>query len=532
MIAEIKYFLKHTAIYSISNVLTKAAGFFLIPLYTNSTYLSPADFGLFGIIDISLTIAAEILTLGQANSILMFGNSAEYREKKNSSFFTVTIFVSLCALIIFSILLIFTPIIASLFSQPLFYAKLLRWSGMIVFFRIVNNVLLSKLRADEQSGLYTTANSVKIVLSLFLTIYFLVELKLGVLGILYAYFIAEIAGFLIVFPWTIFTLLKPARVKAYANVEKIKFDKSLMWTALKFGFPLALATIGSMALNLSDRYVLKFFTDFRTVAIYDLGYRIAGVLNMFIILPFSLTLLPVAFKVYGTKGDKRYYTKMLTYLTFILVWFGLAQSLLSEEFIRIFTSNPLFKLSYPVVPIVTFAYIFSGTRLVTSLGLYFSKKTRYVALAVILSSIINIVLNFIFIPKYGMLAAAYNTLFAFIFFHYFVQFMANKDYYIPFENWKIIKAILVGCLLFLIVYFIKFDNFWIKFAAKIVAICIYPFLLYIFNFYEKQEIKSLKSLFKKWSKPSKLMENLSNLSSTIGISEEAGVDEDFQDSNN
>jgi O-antigen/teichoic acid export membrane protein len=532
MIAEIKYFMKHTAIYSISNVLTKAAGFFLIPLYTNAAYLSPADFGLFGIIDISLTIAAEILTLGQANSILMFGNSAEYKGKKNSSFFTVAVFVSSFALIIFLILLIFTPVVSSLFSHPAFYAKLLRWSGLIIFFRIINNILLSKLRADEQSGIYTAANSVKIVLSLLLTIYLLVDLKLGVQGILYSYFIAEIAGFLIVIPQTIRTLLKPVNLRISENTDNIRFDKGLMWTALKFGFPLALATIGSMALNLSDRYVLKFFTDFRTVAIYDLGYRIAGVLNMFIILPFSLTLLPVAFKVLGTKGDKRYFTKMLTYLTFVLVWLGLAQSLLSEEFIKFFTSNPLFKLSYPVVPIVTFAYIFSGTRLVTSLGLYFAQKTRYVALAVVLASVINIVLNFIFIPKYGMIAAAYSTLFAFIFFHYFVQFMSNRDYYIPFENWKVIKAIFVGCLLFLFVYFIKFDNFWIKFSVKIIVICIYPLILYVLKFYEAQEIKSIKSLFKKWRNPSKLMDNLLNLFSSEQVSKGMTSDKDIHNFNN
>lgn len=509
MLAEIKYFLKHTAIYSISNVLSKAAGFFLIPLYTNSVYLSPADFGLFGIIDISLTIAAEILTLGQANSILMFSNSAEYKDKRAISFSTITAFISLLALVIFAILLLFSPIITSAFSQPALYAKLLRWSGLIILFRIINNVLLSKLRAEEESTLYTITNSVKIVLALFLTIYFLVELKLGVQGILYSYFISELVGFLVILPRMLRFLFKPSLDKT----QKVGFDKNLLWTALKFGFPLALATIGSMALNLSDRYVLKFFTDFKTVAIYDLGYRIAGILNMFIILPFSLTLLPVAFKVLGSKGDKRYYTKLMTYLTFVLVWLGLAQSLLSEEFIKFFTSNPLFELSYPIVPIVTFAYIFSGTRLVASLGLYFSKKTSFVALAVILSSVINVVLNFIFIPIFGMVAAAYSTLLAFAFYHYFVQVIANKHFHIPFENWKVIKAIFVGCLLFLLVYFIKFDSSWIKFLAKIAAICIYPLLLYILGFYELQEVKSLKGFFKKWKDPTKWMENLSNLSS-------------------
>ena len=61
-----------------------------------------------------------------------------------------------------------------------------------------------------------------------------------------------------------------------------------MNAGIKFGLPIVFATIGSMLLNVSDRYVLKIFTDFKTVAVYDLGYRISGVLNMLIILPFLI----------------------------------------------------------------------------------------------------------------------------------------------------------------------------------------------------------------------------------------------------
>ncbi len=119
MLSKIKYFFKHTLIYSFSNLVTKLAGFFLIPLYTNVSYLSAADFGLFGIIDITLTIATEVLTFGQGNSILMFNNSEEYKDKKQSAFFTVLIFTSLISFAFFVIVLTFSPHSnARVFSEP------------------------------------------------------------------------------------------------------------------------------------------------------------------------------------------------------------------------------------------------------------------------------------------------------------------------------------------------------------------------------------------------------------------------------
>ena len=171
--------------------MIKLAGFFLIPLYTNPSYLSAADFGLFGIIDVSLTIVTEVLTLGQANSVLMFNNSEEYKEKKHSSFFTVVVFTSVLSFAFFVLILTFSSTVSSLFSNPEKYNVYLKWCGSIILFRIINNILLSKLRADEKSSRYTLINVSKTLVMLGFTIYFLTVSKLEVLGILYASLLAE-----------------------------------------------------------------------------------------------------------------------------------------------------------------------------------------------------------------------------------------------------------------------------------------------------------------------------------------------------
>jgi O-antigen/teichoic acid export membrane protein len=120
------------------------------------------------------------------------------------------------------------------------------------------------------------------------------------------------------------------------------FDIPLLKIGISFGIPLIFSSVAMMLLNLSDRYIIKYFLNDEMVGLYDLGYRVAGALNMFVIVPLSLTLVPQAYKMFGKTGDKRFYSKVLTYLTFGLVWIGLALSLFSKEIIKLLAQKQSF----------------------------------------------------------------------------------------------------------------------------------------------------------------------------------------------
>ncbi len=65
---------------------------------------------------------------------------------------------------------------------------------------------------------------------------------------------------------------------------------------------------------------------------------------------------------------------MLTYFLFILFWAGLGLAFFSKEIIKLLALNPDYWAAYQVVPYIILAYIFSGAKSVTSLGLYLKRK--------------------------------------------------------------------------------------------------------------------------------------------------------------
>ena len=482
MIENLKNFLKHSIIYSISNVLQKASGVILLPIYTG--YFTTTELGIYGILDITINILSEFLVLGLPNAIIMLNNKSEYKVTQKENFFTIFIFMLLFSILFVLICEASLPFIIHYFQDSQNFKVYLRVSIYVIVFRMLNNLFLNKLRADEKSILYTTANTIKLLINVGLIAYFVIFLNLKVVAILYAYLISEAI---------VFVIYLPIMIKQMTP----KFYKKILSTSIVFGFPLAFGSLASVFLNLSDRYILKLYSDYSAVGIYEVGYRIAGIINMLFVMPMNLTLLPIAFRIYQKDGDKRYYSKILTYVTFILVWAALTLSMYSEQIVNIFAINKSFYPSYLIIPIVAFSYVFLGMRLVATLGMYLTKNTKHIATTTILASLLNIILNFIFIPKYGMIAAAYNTLLAFIFLFFITYFISNKYYKIKFENYKIILMIGTGLGLYVFSTFTNNLNSVVEMIIKILIAISFPFVLFLFKFFEKSELEYLLSKIKK-----------------------------------
>ena len=417
----------------------------------------------------------------------MVSNLSEFKDKKKSALFTIlSISFFLCTIfLLFSQFLI--PKVAVYFGDPTKFNLYFKLSSGIIFLRVLNNICNDKLRADERSIVFSSINLSKLIVTLGLTIYFVAFLRSGVVGVLYSYIIGESLTLVTFIPIMISKLT-------------LKFDKEIASTAAKFGLPLIFGSISMLILNISDRYILKYFSGYAVQGLYDLGYRLAGVINMFFIMPLSMALMPIAYKTYKQKGDKRYFSKLMTYFVFVLTWAGLALSMFSEEILRLFALNASYWPAYKIAPVIVFSYIFFGMRLISNLGMYLTKNTKYVAFITAIAAIVNILLNFIFIPKFGMIAAAYSTLVSFIVLYILSEHFSAKYYRIPFENKKLALLIVIGVILYVVSTLFTVEPI-IGILTKIIILLVFPFILYILNFYEDVEIIAIKGFYNKWKNP-------------------------------
>ena len=168
-----------------------------------------------------------------------------------------------------------------------------------------------------------------------------------------------------------------------------------------------------------------------------------------------------------------------------------------QEVIDLFSKNSDYNIAYTIVPFISLAFIFKGVQYVYSLGLHFAKKTKYNAYIVLCAAIINFIINILLIPRYGIYGAAVATIISWIIMSTAFYKFSFKYYKVKYEFKKVVLSIVTGIALYSISLFFNDFVFYTKIITKSILIISFPFLLWIFNFYEKSEIEIIKGFLKK-----------------------------------
>lgn len=497
MLDKLRHTVKHTVIYSIGNISTKLIGLILLPLYTG--FLTTAEYGMLSILEVTSTFL--VASVGFRLSTAMMRWYAVEKDVKRQKNIVLNSYLAtfLIAVLFLLIVLPFNKQASILFFEHTRFANYFTILFGWVVLEIINRVTMDLIRLHEKSIFFITIMIVKFISILLLNILFVAQWGYGVEGII----LSQLLGNLLVLLITSVFIAK--------NVIGGKPDIKLFREMVSYGFPLIFSTVSMMVLTLSDRYLLKELADYSSVGIYSLAYKLAGVINIFVIQSFQLGFLPVAYKMFEKEGAKEFFAKVLTYLVLILFLVAFLVSFFSKEVIMLFApSNKNYWIAYTVVPLLSFTFILKGMNYMFSLGLHYVKKTRYNAYIVSVVAILNILLNIVLIPEIGIYGAAITTIISNIvmvmaFYHY-----SQKFYYINFELKRLYILFSVGTL-WLLGGFLSdwyLESVWSALVIKVLLFISFPFILSLLRFFEKIEVENLSGAWKKWSKPSRWIENI------------------------
>ncbi len=502
MLEKIKYLIKHSFIYSISNIFSKASGIILLPIYTN--YFSVSEYGRLGLVLIIIVLFSQSLILGQNLSIIRYNNSIEFKSNIKSILFSLIILIISIIGVFVLVTNLFLIQISGWFGEINLYKNLLHIAIYVIAFTTFNNLILSKLRADDDSVRYTLSGIIKVIVLIGLSIYLIVYNGFGIEGVLYSQLAAEIIQTLIVIP------------KILRQV-KIKLEYRIIIDAIKFGFPLIFSAMAINLLNGSDRFIIKFYSGDKELGLYELGYRVAGVINMFIIIPFGLTVMPLAYRLYKQGGDKEYYKKLKTYVAFFLVWAGLALSIYGKELVELFARQETYYPAATVVPLIVLAYIIYGISMISSFGMYLTGNNKFAAYITLLSAGLNIGLNFWLVPIYGMLGAAINTVIAFAVLDLLSNVASNKYYKIDYEYLKLTRLFIIGFLIFWGAVYTQDLSLLMRLFLKLVILFSFPFIIILTGYFSKKELVSIYGAVRKWKNPLRWKSNFNSKKSKINL---------------
>ena len=381
--------------YAIANYLTKGLVFLTIPLFTR--LLSTSEYGLFSTYHAYETILASFVGM----ALFMSLKNAKYKYiNQYPSYVSSLLLISIFSFVLWEFF--------CLLLYPL-YGKIIEFSLPVILILVLNCFCSTVL------SFYNVHISLSYSYKSYIIIAFLNSLGNIVISIILILTICNNNRFLGRVLGTIIPLIPISIWVIYYfwNHTKPKINFDYWRFGLKYSLPLVPHAASQVILNQFDRIMIRTMVDASCAGIYSFAYN----LNLIIeVTKYSLDNVWSAW-FYEKYNEKDYQSIKQGSSKYILLMFCFVSVLIlvSPELIKIIGPSEYSDAKYIVAPICV-AGFFSFLYLLPAQVEYYHEKTFYISLGTIIAAIINITLNYIFIKKYGYIAAAYTTELTYILF--------------------------------------------------------------------------------------------------------------------
>ena len=473
MIAELKKLTRLSAIYGMGRLLSSVIGFVLIPIYTR--YLTPADYGLYSLYAIAGQVVTLISLMGMSTA--MFREVVYHDSDERTVISTTFNFLIIQSLVFFGVLAIFSPQISLLLFGEATHTYLLRLIFITNGLGVFGFVVLSTLQMREQAGRYSAVHVIRFAIGVALNILFIVVLRMGLEGLVLAGLGMSILS-AIMFVALLWKDLRP------------RLSWPILKRMLRFGLPLVPFQLASILLTSSDRYFLEHYAGAAEVGIYSLGYKF-GMIVQLIVMAIQTAWAAQMFAIAKEDGAERKFARIVVYYLAGLGFLGLGISVLSKEVLTIM-STPAFLPAYTVVPLIVLSYIAYGGVNMTNVALNIKGRTELNAPIIIAVAIGNLGLNYLLIPRFGMMGAAVATLVSYVVLLVIEVIVNQRVWRLPLEYGRILKVALAWGTVYAVSLLIASGNVWLDTGLKTCLLVAFPVLLFVFGFFDASELRALR----------------------------------------
>ena len=383
--------------YLLGSFATKGMLFFLLPVYT--FYMTKEEYGIFN----TLNTIAQLLPIFISFALdaafgRFFHDFKKDKEKLRTLFSTVYWFVA-CYGFVILLLVIYSSRwwLSDAAEVPMYpYAYLTFLPPLFMQLGMFGIVYLRQSLMSKMTSLVEMFSTVvNVLVTLPLLIFWdesIIARLWGNIG----------ASFFIFIVMTTYFVKKKILI--------FRFDRVMLRMALMFSIPL-IPSVASKWINmLSDRLIIGQYTNMGDVGLYSLAANIAMILFV-LSLSISQVLKPVSISglVYDKERTKQKMADFSLIMWVVLILANFGAFLFAKDVVTVFAEKS-YEGSYIFIPVLGFAFVVGAQTGFYNSILQFYKKTGIISFATIVSSITNVALNFIFIPRIGAIAAPFSTI--------------------------------------------------------------------------------------------------------------------------
>ncbi len=418
----LKKLFSHSLIYALGPQIPKIAAIFVLPLITR--YLTSEDYGIYGVLTSYIGILTGVADLGF--SVILVNSFYQY-PKRWPIIWKQLHFYLICWSLIYSLLMALTLLITIPTNQGHQTLNIILLVCLPSLFFNSTIVLASRYYQFAQKPLYIAMTSAIVgVVAIFLNLYTIAYLKMGYMGWFLSTALATCVQFTL-FVYPVFFKYKLGPI--------ISFRKLFLLKHLKVSLPTIPHNYSSYLLNSSDRIVMdNLKVRIGEIGKFNLAYTFGNYFEFFgnaigmAIGPFYTGIIAK-----GTDKSERDYHFVTHWLQYSFLLAGILLSLWSKELMDMLIKNDELRNVYPLTIIIIMGYVCRPYYWAIITRLQFKEQTKQLWKISFIAGVLNVVLNLIFVPIYGIMAAAVTTFAALL-------YMGFSGYYIKVVRTAVIKS--------------------------------------------------------------------------------------------
>ena len=466
--------------------------------------LGASALGTFSLANTVFLLTSIISIFGLYNTINRF--LPEFLSKKKDRSISYLIgtalkFTAIISILLTIIILFINPLIGELFKDNN-VSELLKILIIGLPFYAWTRVLMAIFTSFETTKHQTIVESIQFPIVSTILLVLFVNLNLGYNSISYALLFGYITCFVSSFIITNNKRFK--ELKVFRTLQN--FDKRF----LIFAFPLFLNGILFFLMRWLDTLALGYFSDSNKVGIYTATLTLATVPSL-LLTSLNTIFFPTISRLISENKNKdafNAYRSSIRVLSFLTLPYIIFAIIFSKELLLIFGKDfQITTLLMLILSIGSFLNVFSGP---VDMTLTAYDKQKYVPINSLIALVVNVVLNVVLIPKYGLVGAAIANTISILIQNYMgiLELVVFKSF-LPYtkKNLLFISTMLIlGILLFILKseflpYEITTDSLMIKgvvLAFCLAAIYLLAFIIIsVLKFYDETDKRLLLTIIGK-----------------------------------
>ena len=386
-------FLGNTIILSVGTIGAKLIQYLLLPYYTN--ILSTAEYGTVDNLQNITTLLVPIISLTISEGVFRYALDTNYRK---NVVFSNGIIINLIGAVI--------ALVISVLMGSVVQDEELR----VYIYLVVANVIVNFMRTNCSQYVKAVGSTLLYTIDSMLMTFFIVASSIVFLSVFQMGIVGYMLGYIVGNTLSLIFLIITG--KLYKDFCYNLFSKDICKVLILFCIPLIPNTICWWISNCSDRFMITYFLGVSANGIYAISYKVPTILTILV------GILIQAWQISANQAseDKQignYYTRIYKYLDAFVLCVSAGTIILVQPLISIMAADDYFE-AWRYVPCLVFAICFySKAQLLGTIYTTF-RHTTMAFVTNFVAAVINIVGNFVLIPKMGIMGAAVATAMSYV----------------------------------------------------------------------------------------------------------------------